>query len=211
MKPQRLIAILLCFVLSMHMLASAQDMDSAIAKLTEDVATRISDSGNKKVTVLDFTDLQGNANELGRYVAEELTVDFVMSKRSFSVLDRANLKRILAEHKLTASGLIDPATAKQFGQLAGVDAMIFGTIVPVGDTIKRRRHNQSFREVHHHRHRCNRWRRQNGIQIRCRRPEAYGKPHQGRCRNRRKPKRRPGCSAIGAGHRQTIWQSQCCC
>lgn len=132
MKPHRFITALLCLVLSGYTLARAQDMDTAITKLTEDIAAKIKENGNKKITVLDFTDLQGNATELGRYVAEQVTVDFVMTKRDFAVLDRANLKRILDEHKLTSTGLVNPENAKKLGMFAGVDAMIFGTIVPVG-------------------------------------------------------------------------------
>jgi hypothetical protein len=56
-----------------------------------------------------------------------------MKKRDFAVLDRANLKKIMDEHKLTASGLVDPENAKKLGMFAGVDAMIFGKIVPAGN------------------------------------------------------------------------------
>jgi curli biogenesis system outer membrane secretion channel CsgG len=135
MKSQRLVTIVLCLILSGHTLARAQDMDSAISKLTEDVAAKIKDNSNKKVTVLDFTDLDGKPTALGKYVAEQLTVDFVMTKRDFSVLDRANLKRIMAENKMSVSGLVNPENAKKLGMFSGVDAMIFGTITPVGTNI----------------------------------------------------------------------------
>ncbi|MDR3459420.1 MAG: FlgO family outer membrane protein [Verrucomicrobiae bacterium] len=134
MKSHRLLATILCIAFCCHVVR-ADDMDSAITKLTEDVAAKIKENGNKKVTVLDFTDLQGGTSELGRYVAEQLTVDFTMSKRDFSVLDRANLKRILGEHKLDASGLVNPENAKKLGMFSGVDAMLFGTITPVGKNI----------------------------------------------------------------------------
>ena len=61
-----------------------------------------------------------------------MTVNFVMGKRDFSVLDRADLKKILAEHKLTALGLVDPDNAKKLGQFAGVDALIMGNMVQLG-------------------------------------------------------------------------------
>jgi TolB-like protein len=110
-------------------------MDTELSKLTEDLSAKIKDNGSKKVTVLDFTDLQGGSSELGKYIAEQLTVDFVMAKRNFAVLDRANLKSILAEHKLTATGLVDPENAKQLGKFAGVDALIIGNIIPMGENI----------------------------------------------------------------------------
>ena len=105
MKSQHFIATILCIVLCGQTLGRAQDMDTELSKLTEDLAAKIKDHGSKKVTVLDLTDLDGNTSEIGKYVAEQLTVDFVMKKRDFAVLDRANLKKIMDEHKLTASGL----------------------------------------------------------------------------------------------------------
>jgi TolB-like protein len=110
-------------------------MDTELTKLTEDLAAKVTTNGSKKITVLDLTDLQGGSSELGKYIAEQLTVDFVMSKRDFAVLDRANLKSILAEHKLTATGLVDPENAKQLGKFAGVDALIIGNIIPIGSNI----------------------------------------------------------------------------
>jgi len=133
MKLQRTFIALLCFVLCGH--ALAQDMDTELSNLTERLAVKIKDKNMKKVAVIDFTDLQGGSSELGKYIAEQMTVDFVMTNRSFSVLDRANLKRILAEHKLTSQGLVDPDNAKKLGMFAGVDAIILGTIIPKGEKI----------------------------------------------------------------------------
>jgi len=132
MNPLRAITVILCLLLGGHALAQAQDMDTELAKLSDKLATQIKDQGKKKVAVLDFTDVQGGSSELGKYIAEQLTVNLVMGKRDFSVLDRANLKSILAEHKLTATGLIDPENAKKLGMFAGVDALILGTIIPKG-------------------------------------------------------------------------------
>jgi TolB-like protein len=113
----------------------AQEMDKELSDLATKLATLTKDNGRKKVSVLDFTDLNGAESELGKYIAEELTVNLVMVKKDFSVLDRANLRKILAEHKLTATGLVDPENAKKLGQFAGVDALILGTIVPKGQKI----------------------------------------------------------------------------
>lgn len=128
MNPPRVTTATLCIILCGYVLAAAQDMDKELSNLAESIAAPIKDHGKKKVTVLDFTDLQGGSSELGKYIAEQLTVNLVMGKREFSVLDRANLKSILAEHKLTATGLIDPENAKKLGMFAGVDTLILGTI-----------------------------------------------------------------------------------
>jgi len=136
MNPQRFITAIACILLCGHALAQNQSMDKELSDLTEKLAAQIKDHGKKKVTVLDFTDLQGGSSELGKYIAEQLTVNFVITKHDFSVLDRANLKSILAEHKLTATGLVDPENAKKLGMFAGVDALILGTILPINQNIE---------------------------------------------------------------------------
>jgi curli biogenesis system outer membrane secretion channel CsgG len=133
MNPLRLLTAILCISVSSHAFAEVQDIDKELSDLTERLAVPIKDHGKTKVAVIDFTDLEGSSEgELGKYIAEQLTVDFVMTKRDFSVLDRANLNKILAEHKLTSKGLVDPENAKQLGKFAGVDALILGTIIPKG-------------------------------------------------------------------------------
>jgi TolB-like protein len=128
------------FILSLVMLcipvaAKAQDLDKELSTLAEKLAGSIKESAKKKLAVLDFTDLKGTQSELGKYIAEQLTVNLVIAKRDFAVLDRANLQKILAEHSLTAKGLIDPKNAKQLGMFAGVDALILGVIIPKGENM----------------------------------------------------------------------------
>lgn len=110
-------------------------MDKEISALAEKLAAQVKESGRKKVTILDFTDLQGNSSELGRFLTEELSVGLVERKSGFSVMDRANLKTLLAEHKLTVDGLVDPENAKKLGQFSGVDAIILGKVTPLKDEV----------------------------------------------------------------------------
>jgi curli biogenesis system outer membrane secretion channel CsgG len=118
-----------------QMLAPAEGIDKELENLTEKLAVPIKENATKKITVVDFTELNGGPNVLGKYIAEQLTVNLVMSKRDFSVLDRAHLRTILAELKLTSTGLVDPENAKKLGKFAGVDAIIFGTIIPKAQKI----------------------------------------------------------------------------
>lgn len=103
--------------------------------LSVQLAQKITSSGKKSVAVVDFTDLQGNVTELGRFLAEELSIAISQHANGFRVIDRTYLKAILREHKLAASGLIDPATASKLGQISGVQGLITGTIVPLGDNV----------------------------------------------------------------------------
>ena len=53
-------------------------MDKELSSLAEKLAPTIKESGTKKIGVLDFTDLQDKGSELGKYIAERLTVSFVI-------------------------------------------------------------------------------------------------------------------------------------
>ena len=114
---------------------SPQPYETELGTIAGSVATAIKDSGRKKVTILDFTDLQGSQNELGRFLAEQISVNLVMSRKDFSVIDRANLKTILAEHKLTFEGLVEPENVKKLGKFSGVDAIILGSMTPLKDEV----------------------------------------------------------------------------
>lgn len=103
--------------------------------LASQLATSISNSGRKTAAVVDFTDLQGCVTELGRYIAEDLSVALVNDAKGFDVIDRTSLKTILQEHQLASTGIIDPATARKLGQIAGVDALVTGTIAPLGESV----------------------------------------------------------------------------
>lgn len=134
---QLVLALLLCSAALPHTYAqSATDKDDIVA-LAKGLAERIvaSTEQRPRVTVLDFTDIQNRPNELGRYLALELANELVML-REVAVLDRANLETIMAEHQLTAEGLLRPEDAKKLGQFAGVDAIMIGNLSLIGDNFE---------------------------------------------------------------------------
>jgi hypothetical protein len=122
----------LCWILSSSWLmapsrAEAQTLNQEMAALAASLSKAIAAQGFKNVAAIDFTDLQGQPTELGRYLSERLAVEMV-SAGGASVLDRANIKSILAEHKLTEEGLVNPANAKKLGEFAGVDVILIGNV-----------------------------------------------------------------------------------
>lgn len=131
----KILSQIVLFLLASIVAQAANDADAVMAKLAAELADGISQAGCKKVSVIDFTDLQGKHSDLGRFMAEDLSVWLVNSAKGFSVMDRANLKFVLDEHKLTASGLVDPKNAQDLGRFAGVDGIILGTLTPLGDSL----------------------------------------------------------------------------
>ena len=116
--------------------AHSEGYDKQLESVAQTLAGEINKAGKKSVATVDFTDLQGNITELGRFVAEELSTDLVLIDKQFSVIDRVHLRSILAEQKLSVSGLLNPKNAKKLGQIAGVDALIIGSITPFGENIR---------------------------------------------------------------------------
>lgn len=114
--------------------ANAQSMDLEIKTVTSKLAKDLAAKGRKKVAALDFSDLQGRPTELGRFLAEQVSVELVGASE-VSVVDRANIKSILAEHKLSEEGLVNPENAKKIGQFAGVDAILIGTVTSLDDGV----------------------------------------------------------------------------
>jgi TolB-like protein len=105
-----------------------------IEALASNIAGQIPTAPNKTVAVVDFTDLQGNSTELGRFLAEELSIALPRA-RSLQVIDRMHLKALLQEHKLAATGIIDQTTQRKL-EIAGVQVLVTGTITPFGDSIR---------------------------------------------------------------------------
>lgn len=104
----------LIFIFMLAVPHVVQAFEKEINRLSQSMSQNIVTAGKKRVAVADFTDLQGNVTQLGRFL----------------------VKVILKEHKLSEKGLIDPATARKLGLIAGVDALLTGTITPFGDSVR---------------------------------------------------------------------------
>jgi len=133
----RSFVILLGIMVLMPLLSIAQQgggtYEQELSQLTADLSKRLDDAHLKTVAAVDFKDLQGKTTNLGRFLSDEVSTNLAMQDKSISMADRANLKRIMEENKLTEEGLVDPQNAKKLGQLAGLDAIMFGTVVPFGN------------------------------------------------------------------------------
>lgn len=126
--------LLLIFGLSTQLFLFSYEKE--IKNISQDLAKKIEEAGKKSVAIVDFNDLQGNVMELGRFLSEELSVAISISSKGFEVVDRLHLKALLKEHKLSFTGLINKKSAQKLGQIAGVDALITGTITPFGDSVR---------------------------------------------------------------------------
>lgn len=132
LHPFFAIALIVAGLPGIPALAQQNDLKQIASSLAHDI-----NSGNRHtITVADFTDLQGNVTELGRFISEELSTQLVIDAKSFGVVERIQLAAILKEHQISVSGLVDPATIRKLGQFAGVDAIVTGTLVPFSDSVR---------------------------------------------------------------------------
>jgi len=127
---------LLLLIVFFPLVTLAGSYEEEIKKLSLTISKNIETTNKNTIAVVDFTDLQGNITELGRFIAEELSANLVSVKKKFKVIDRLHLKTIIAEHKLSTSWFLDPRAIEKFGKISGVDAIITGTVTPFGDSVR---------------------------------------------------------------------------
>jgi len=127
-----LVLVLLGIVLSDQ--SHAKPLEEETPVLVKALAKQLVAKKKPKIAALDFTDIQGRPNELGRFLAEQLSVDMVLAD-GITVIDRANISAIMAEHQLTAEGLVNPENAKKLGQFAGVDAILIGNLAAMENLV----------------------------------------------------------------------------
>ena len=88
-----------------------------------------------KIAITEFSDLNGKVSNLGRYISEELITRLYRTNR-FHVVERELLAKVVEEHKLNLSGIIDESTAVEVGRILGVDAIGTGTLSDLGRYVK---------------------------------------------------------------------------
>ncbi len=131
LKNKKNICVLI--VLFMVSLCSAQEsLDSALNNLTDQISKYIVEQKKAKIAIIPFQDIQRQAvTVLANFIAEELTTNLFATGK-FNIVERSLLKQVVDELKLSQTGILDPSSAKEFGKMTGVDAIIAGTIVNLG-------------------------------------------------------------------------------
>ena len=128
------IVILLVFGSISLSLYSQDKLDAAINDLTKQIDQNMLEQKKNKIAILPFLTLNSEITNLGSYLAEELTTN-IFTARKFKIIERSMLKQILEELKISQTGLVEPNSAKALGKMAGVDAIVTGTIADLGSYI----------------------------------------------------------------------------
>ncbi|MBV8368893.1 MAG: hypothetical protein JO036_08240 [Candidatus Eremiobacteraeota bacterium] len=113
---------------------------SAAAFLTASVlgAPPPANAAGPRVAVLDFSTVGLTSTWWGNFqpgvALSDLVTDQLVNSGKYDVLDRKNIDSTLAEHKLNASGAVDPTTAIAAGRLVGARYLISGNVIQFDHT-----------------------------------------------------------------------------
>ena len=102
----------------------------AMTLLVDELKAPLARGAVRKIAVLDLTDLDGNCSALGRFLAEELTTGLSRGGE-IEVVERNRLRQLLTD--LNEFSAPEPETYKTLQQSLGVDAVVVGTLTPLGD------------------------------------------------------------------------------
>jgi curli biogenesis system outer membrane secretion channel CsgG len=111
---QSVITVLLICALSSGV--EAQTLDQRASELSQQIARNMETGQKRRIAVLEFTDLQGQVTNFGRYLSEELITRLYDSNK-FKVVERQLLNKVIAEQKLSLTGVVDPDSAKKLGSV----------------------------------------------------------------------------------------------
>lgn len=115
----------------------ADSLESAMKEVAASLGPSLSESGLKKLAVVEFTDLNGYRSALGPFLAEELTTQLFEAKPgAFDFVERQQLAKVLAEQKLTSSSLFEAGSIASVGKVLGIQAIVTGSIADLGEEIK---------------------------------------------------------------------------
>ncbi|MFN8349483.1 MAG: FlgO family outer membrane protein [Spirosomataceae bacterium] len=131
MKQVQTLLLMITTMLPYFSYAQESDIDTKMEKMATQLSERIRTAGKSRIAVTDFTDLQGNVTELGKYLAENFQGALV--NQQLRVVNRQRLSQLLTENKLTAQGLLDPTNSLKIGKAAGMEVIIVGTVAPIDE------------------------------------------------------------------------------
>lgn len=134
-KQSKKIALSLLLINSLAF--GASNLETGVQELGKNIAKSMINKKKKKLAIIEFSDLNDNVNDLGRYLPEKLITElFKLNSEGFSIIERRQLSKVLKEQKLSTTGLIDSKTMQKVGKILGVDALVTGSITDLGNIIE---------------------------------------------------------------------------
>jgi len=116
---------------------AADSLEEGIGDLARQIVDKSKSESKQSIAVAPFQHGDGSLSVLSNYMVDELVLGlFSIPDAELRIVERSQLERMLQELKLSQSGLVDVETAKQLGKVHGVDALIVGSITPIGERVR---------------------------------------------------------------------------
>jgi hypothetical protein len=110
--------------------------DLALNQVSSDLAKKLITKGKKKIVVLYITDINKSTTVAGKYLADNVSYNFVNDSSSFVVFNREYLDEIADVKKLIDEKYISADKVQEIGRILSVEAIITGTYTILSNTIK---------------------------------------------------------------------------
>jgi TolB-like protein len=107
-----------------------------LGELSGGIYAKLNPGKRTTLALVGYRSLTENHSEpFSRYLVDELTTKLVTDGR-VAIAERGQLDKVISELKLQSSGLVSDASAKQLGQLLGVDCVLVGSYFDQGKEVK---------------------------------------------------------------------------
>lgn len=124
----------LLVLLTLKLTAFSQDvLDQELKKLADQLAPKLLKQANKRVAVINFTNLENQPTALGKALAEMFTIE--LTNTEIILINRAQFNKLIEENKMMADGYLDEKEVVKLGQLKKVDIIVTGTATPLDKTV----------------------------------------------------------------------------
>jgi curli biogenesis system outer membrane secretion channel CsgG len=121
------VAVLVLFVCGDPLNAQQRLLAEGVREIATEISASAAKGDKRRIAIVPFRELDGAATVLGTYLAEALTTNLFRAG-GVEIIERSMLDKVLRELKLAETGVIDGETAKRIGEIAGVDAIVTGSI-----------------------------------------------------------------------------------
>src|ERR1043166_1101029 len=80
-------------------------LDQRMGELSKQISDGLTENQKQTIAVVEFADLRGNVTDFGRFISEELITRLYQTKK-FKVIERQLLNKVVAEQKLSLTGVV---------------------------------------------------------------------------------------------------------
>lgn len=116
---------------------AATDVDASLDEIAGQIMQRTEVGHKPTIGISTFTHADGTCSQLSNYITEFIVDSlFNAAGGEIDIVERSQLSAIFREMQMVYDGTIAPNTAKRLGEIAGVDALVTGSLIQFGEQVK---------------------------------------------------------------------------